>query len=76
MELDENTNPHMWAKTEYYHGWFSYVTAVWQMVKNRITADAIKRQKEREKAGSKVDVPEKLRNIEEANPKTTERQNR
>ena len=75
MELDENTNPHIWAETEYYHGWFSYVTAVWQMVKNRITADAIKRQKEREKAGSKVDVPEKLRNIEEANPKTTERQN-
>ncbi|MFC2060507.1 hypothetical protein ACFLTZ_05400 [Chloroflexota bacterium] len=59
-ELDEDSDPYIWAKTEYYHGWFSYVTAVWQMVKERITADAIARQKERKKAEFRVDVPDNL----------------
>lgn len=60
-ELDEESNPYIWAKTEYYHGWFAYVTAVWQMVKDRITSDAIKRQKDREKARTKIDVPDSLK---------------
>jgi hypothetical protein len=41
-----------------------YVTAVWQMVKDRIAADALTRQKEREKTDSKVDVPDNLLNPE------------
>ena len=73
-ELDADSNPYIWAKTEYYHGWFSYVTAVWHMVKDRIAADAIKRQKEREKDRSKVDVPDGLIDSEEPKPKTTDKQ--
>jgi len=59
-ELDEDSNPYIWAKNEYYNGWFSYVTVVWQMVKDRIVADATARKKEREKGKTIVEVPDKL----------------
>jgi hypothetical protein len=36
------------------------------MVKERIAADAITRQKEREKVGSKVEVPDNLLNPKKA----------
>ncbi|MDD5094107.1 MAG: hypothetical protein PHV74_06995 [Dehalococcoidia bacterium] len=36
MQLDGTSNPYIWAKSEFYHGWFSYATAVWEMMKNRI----------------------------------------
>ncbi len=74
MDLDENSNPHIWAETEYYHGWFSYVTVVWQMLKKRITDDATTRQKERENKRTKLNIPDKLEGLEEAKPKITNNQ--
>jgi len=44
------------------------------MVKDKIAAEAIKRQKEREKDRSKVDVPDGLIDSEEPKPKTTDKQ--
>jgi len=63
-DLEVHSNPYIEAEKIYNRGWVSYVTAVWQMVKDRIAADAITRQKEREKADSKVDVPDNLLNPE------------
>ena len=60
FELDEDSNPWIWAKSEYYEGWFSYVTAVWQMVKDRIATDAIARGKARQKVKDKPEVPNHL----------------
>jgi hypothetical protein len=64
VDLEVHSNPYIEAEKIYNRGWVSYVTAVWQMVKDRIAADAVTRQKEREKADSKVDVPDNLLNPE------------
>ena len=32
-ELDENSNPYQRSEEEYERGWLSYITAVWEMVK-------------------------------------------
>lgn len=53
MELNEKVDPHTWAKTEYYRGWFSYVTAVWQMVKDKIAANATATEKRFEETRQK-----------------------
>ncbi|MFC1944487.1 hypothetical protein ACFLX5_03210 [Chloroflexota bacterium] len=61
-ELDEDPNHYIWAEAEYTEGWFSYVTAVWQMVKNRIAADAATRDESRQKAKDKPEIPDHLVN--------------
>ena len=63
-DLEVHSNPYIEAEKIYNRGWVFYVTAVWQMVKDRIAADALTRQKEREKTDSKVDVPDNLLNPE------------
>ncbi len=60
IELDAASNPYVWAKSEFYEGWFSYVTAVWQMVKDRVAADAEAREESREKAQDKLEIPTHL----------------
>jgi hypothetical protein len=64
IDLEVHSNPYIEAEKIYNRGWVSYVTVVWQMVKDRIAADAITRQKEREKEDSKVEVPDNLLNPE------------
>ena len=44
IELDVKTNPYLEAGSRYNHAWLCYVTAVWQMVKERIAADAQTRE--------------------------------
>jgi hypothetical protein len=39
IELDESVDPYTEAKKDYTRGWLSYLTAVWQLVKERIAAD-------------------------------------
>jgi hypothetical protein len=45
MELDEATNYHTLARQDYNRGWLSYLTAVWQMLREKIEADAAARLK-------------------------------
>jgi hypothetical protein len=63
-ELDETSNPHIIAKSKYYEGWFLYITAVWQMVKDKITSDTIKHQMESEIIQDKIEVPRNLKTHE------------
>ncbi|GAG06620.1 unnamed protein product, partial [marine sediment metagenome] len=44
-ELDPDTNYYIIAKQDYNRGWISYLTAVWQMLRERIEADATAREK-------------------------------
>ena len=54
IELDESANPYITAKQDYHRGWLSYLTAVWQMVKEQIADDKAAMEKilkeEREKS--------------------------
>jgi hypothetical protein len=59
-ELDETTNPFIQAELEYNRGWISYVTAVWNMVKKRITDDATARGKSRQQVKDKPEIPNHL----------------
>lgn len=59
-ELDENSNAHTLAKSKYYEGWFSYITAVWQMVKDKMTADGAAREKSCLQPKPKPEVPTNL----------------
>lgn len=45
LEMDVSNNPYIQAKSDYIRGWVSYLTAVWQMVKDRI-ADEEKHPKD------------------------------
>ena len=60
MELDDSNNPYIQAKKDYVRGWVSYLTAVWQMVKDRIAADALVREKSRQQVKDKPEIPDHL----------------
>lgn len=45
IELDESVNPYIEAEKDYLRGWLSYLTAVWQMVKEHIAADTVTMEK-------------------------------
>ena len=49
------------AETEYIRGWLSHITAVWQMVKERIAADVAARRKAKEESKEKPVIPDNLR---------------
>ncbi|MDD5095376.1 MAG: hypothetical protein PHV74_13510 [Dehalococcoidia bacterium] len=36
-KLDQTSNLYDWARSEFYQGWLSYLTAVWQMLNDRLT---------------------------------------
>jgi hypothetical protein len=59
-ELGEITNPHDTAKSRYYDGWFSYVTAVWQKVKSRISSDSVTREKASQQSMTEPELPETI----------------
>ena len=60
FELDDKTNHIQAAETKYVRAWLSYVTAVWQMVKDGIEADAKDRRAALTKAHAEVDLPPHL----------------
>lgn len=53
FDLDEKTNHFVIAESEYNHGWITYLTAVWQMLRERIE----KEEKEREFSKQPKDRP-------------------
>lgn len=59
FDLDEGTNYYILAKAEYNRGWVSYLTAVWQMLREKIEADAAARLKARQQQ-PKPEVPKHL----------------
>ncbi len=59
-KLDKTTNIYIQARLEYNRGWISYVTAVWNMVKKRITDDATAREKSRQQVKDKPEIPNHL----------------
>ena len=60
LELDEKADHFQAAGRKYTHAWLSYVTAVWQMVKDGIEADAKVREAALTKARAELDVPAHL----------------
>jgi hypothetical protein len=60
FELDERPNYYMVAKRDYSRGWVSYLTAVWQMVRSRITADDAVWEKTRQQSQPKAELPKEL----------------
>lgn len=60
IEFDEKTNHIEAAETQYTRAWLSYVTAVWQMVKDGIEADAKIRTAALTKARAELDIPAHL----------------
>jgi len=59
IELDETTNYYILAEQEYNRGWVSYLTAVWQMLREKIEADAAARVKARQQP-AKPEIPKEL----------------
>lgn len=60
-ELDLPTNYYILAKQEYNKGWVSYLTAVWQMLREKIEADATAREKARQQGTPKPELPANLK---------------
>lgn len=58
-ELNQADNPHAIAQSRYYDGWFSYITAVWQMLQKKIKTDAEARLKAYQQQ-AKPEVPKHL----------------
>lgn len=61
FELDEGPNYYILAQQEYSRGWVSYLTAVWQMLREKIEADAAARKKAREQGTPKPELPANLK---------------
>ena len=61
FNLDETTNHYILAKAEYNRGWVSYMTAVWQMLREKIEADAEARLKARQQGMPKPELPANLK---------------
>lgn len=59
FNLDQATNHYALAKQDYNRGWVSYMTAVWQMLREKIEADAAERLKARQ-TPAKPEVPKEL----------------
>jgi hypothetical protein len=59
-DLDLTTNHILIAKAEYNRGWISYLTVVWQMLRERIEADIIALEKSKQQSELKPEIPEKL----------------
>ncbi|MBI4322499.1 MAG: hypothetical protein HY675_28750 [Chloroflexi bacterium] len=60
FDLDEGTNYYILARAEYNRGWVSYLTAVWQMLREKIEADAAARLTARQQQHTKPEVPKHL----------------
>lgn len=63
FELDEGPNYYILAKEEYNRGWISYLMAVWQMLRERIEADAAARLKVRQQQAVKPEIREELKDF-------------
>jgi hypothetical protein len=61
FELDETPNYYILAREEYNRGWVSYLTAVWQMLREKIEADAVARKKPASEAHLKPELPSNLK---------------
>jgi hypothetical protein len=61
FDLDSTSNHYMLAKEEYNRGWVSYLTAVWQMLREKIEADAAARGKARHQGTPKPELPTNLK---------------
>ncbi|OGO23674.1 MAG: hypothetical protein A2Z28_05880 [Chloroflexi bacterium RBG_16_51_9] len=53
IELDESVSPYIEARKDYTRGWLSYLTVVWQMVKDQIAAERAILQKKSNEVGEK-----------------------
>jgi hypothetical protein len=62
VEMDESVNHIQVAEALYTSSWLSYVTAVWQMVKHGIAAEAKEREEELAKSRSEPEGPVHLKN--------------
>jgi hypothetical protein len=65
FDLDETTNHYALAKQDYNRGWVSYLTAVWQMLREKIEADAAARMKARKQGIPKPEIPANLKSSSE-----------
>ncbi len=59
FDLDEGPNYYILAEEEYNRGWVSYLTAVWQMLREKIEADAEARLKVRQQQ-AEPEIPKEL----------------
>ncbi len=69
FELDSAPNYYVLAREEYNRGWVSYLTAVWQMLRERIEADAAAREKHCQQSPPKPELPANLKTSTEDKPK-------
>jgi hypothetical protein len=65
FDLDETTNHFIVAKNEYNRGWISYLTAVWQMLREKIEAAKVVRLKALQKTAM-PEIPKELNDFFEA----------
>lgn len=59
-ELDIKVDLYRKSTREYNRGWLCYVTSVWQMVQDRVAADARTRMEALQTARAKIEVPDHL----------------
>jgi|WetSurMetagenome_2_1015567.scaffolds.fasta_scaffold00449_23 hypothetical protein len=59
FDLDEGTEYYSIAKRDYNRGWVSYLTAIWQMLRDKIEAEAEARLRARQQQ-TKPEVPKHL----------------
>lgn len=60
-DLDPETDYYAIAKRDYNQGWVSYLTAVWQMLREKIEAAAAAREKARRQVAPKPELPANLK---------------
>jgi hypothetical protein len=68
VEMDDALNHIQIAETLYTNSWLSYVTAVWQMVRDGIAAEAKDREEVAKNARLEPEVPDHLRRYGEGQP--------
>ena len=64
IEMDDAVNHIQIAETHYTNSWLSYVTAVWQMVRDGISAEARVREEALKKSRLEPEVPAHLKRFE------------
>lgn len=64
-DLDPETNYYAIAKQDYNQGWISYLTAVWQMLQDKIKSDEEARVKARQQNMPNTELPSKLKDNKE-----------
>jgi len=73
FDLDETTNHFMRAESDYNRGWISYLTAVWQMLRERIEADGSAREKSHKQVNPEPEIPDGLIDSNEPKPRTMDK---